>query len=80
MPRKRKDEKAAKFGTLLYTSGVAAIFQVHPNTIRRWSDEGKLVVEKTGPRGDRRFYREGVAIYYLDRAINVLLKGKSPKP
>jgi excisionase family DNA binding protein len=77
MPRKKKDEKAPKFGTLLSTGEVAAIFQVHPNTIRRWNEEGKLVAEKTGSRGDRRFRRKDVAVYYLNRAIEAFLKGKS---
>ena len=41
------------------------------------SEEGKLVAEKIGSRGDRKFRREDVAVYYLDRAIEMFLKGKS---
>jgi len=77
MPRRKKDDKEQKFSTLLSTGEVAAIFEVHPNTIRRWSEEGKLVAEKIGTRGDRKFRREDVAVYYLDRAIEMYLKGKS---
>ena len=77
MPRRKKDEKEKKLSTLLSTSEVAAIFEVHPNTVRRWSEEGRLVAEKIGPRGDRKFRREDVAVYYLDRAIEMYLKGKS---
>ena len=78
MPRRKKDKKTQKvISTLLSTGEVAAIFQVHPNTIRRWSEEGKLVAEKIGSRGDRKFRREDVAVYYLDRAIEMFLKGKS---
>ena len=77
MLRRTKDDKEQKFSTLLSTGEVAAIFEVHPNTIRRWSEEGKLGVEKIGPRGDRKFRREDVAVYYLDRAIQTFLKGKS---
>ena len=77
MPRRKKDDTEQKFSTLLSTGEVAAIFEVHPNTIRRWSEEGKLVAEKIGPRGDRKFRREEVAVYYLDRAIEMYLKGKS---
>ena len=77
MPRRKKDDKEQKFSTLLSTGEVAAIFEVHPNTIRRWCEEGKLGVEKIGPRGDRKFRREDVAVYYLDRAIQTFLKGKS---
>ncbi len=77
MPRRKRDDKEQKLSTLLSTGEVAAIFEVHPNTIRRWSEEGKLVAEKIGPRGDRMFRREDVAVYYLDRAIETYLKGKS---
>lgn len=77
MPRRKKADKEQKFSTLLSTGEVAAIFKVHPNTIRRWSKEGKLVAEKIGPRGDRKFRREDVAVYYLDRAIGMFLRGKS---
>jgi excisionase family DNA binding protein len=36
-------------------AGVAAILGVHPNTIRRWSDEGLIPCVRLGPRHDRRF-------------------------
>lgn len=77
MPRRKKDREKDKFSTLLSTGKVAAIFKVHPNTIRRWSEKGKLVAEKIGTRGDRMFRREDVAAYYLDRAIEMYLKGKT---
>lgn len=77
MPQKKNDKNQPKFAsTLLSTSEVAAIFEVHPNTIRRWCQEGKLNSERVGPRGDRKFRREEVAVYYLDRAIQEFLKGK----
>jgi excisionase family DNA binding protein len=76
MPRKEMEKKEQKLSTLLSTGEVATIFEVHPNTIRRWADEGKLTAEKTGPRGDRMFRREDVAVYYLDRAIEAFWKGK----
>ena len=36
---------------------MAALLGVHPNTVRRWDKEGSLKAVRTGPRGDRRFYR-----------------------
>ena len=39
----------------LTTKGVAAFLGVHPNTIRRWSDEGLIPCLRLGPRHDRRF-------------------------
>lgn len=65
-----------EISNMLSTSEVACIFEVHPNTIRRWSREGKIRAERIGTRGDRRFSREEVAVYYLDRAIEKFLKGK----
>jgi transposase len=35
--------------------GAAAVLGVHPNTIRRWSDEGLIPCFRLGPRQDRRF-------------------------
>jgi len=40
---------------LLTTKGVAAFLGVHPNTIRRWSDEGLIPCLRLGTRHDRRF-------------------------
>ena len=77
MPRAKKDkESPKKLTTLLSTSEIAKIFEVHPNTIRRWSEEGKLKAERVGSRGDRKFSREQVAVFYLDRAIQRYLNDK----
>lgn len=45
---------------LLRVGQVAALFNVHPNTVRRWSKQGILKGFRVGPRGDRRFRREDV--------------------
>ena len=74
--RKRGKETQKVISTTLSTIEVAAIFGVHPNTIRRWCQEGKISAERTGTKGDRKFRREDVAVYYLDRAIQMFLKGK----
>ena len=60
---------------MLITSDVARIFNVHTSTIRRWSEQGIIKSYRIGPRGDRRFRREDVAVAYLDRAIQKYLKG-----
>jgi excisionase family DNA binding protein len=59
---------------MLTTREVARIFNVHPSTIRRWSDQGKIKAYRTGPRGIRMFKREDIAIAYLDRGIRYCLK------
>ena len=71
--RKKKPEKP--ISTMLTASEVARIFNVHASTIRRWSEKGILKSYSTGPRGERRFRREDVAVLYLDRAIQKYLKG-----
>ncbi len=56
------------------TREVARIFEVHPSTIRRWSDQGKIKSYRTGPRGIRMFKREDVTVAYLDKSIRHYLK------
>ena len=60
--------------SLLTTSEVARIFSVHPSTIRRWCDQGKIRFRRASPRGVRLFKREDVAVAYLDRSIRSCLK------
>ena len=75
--RRQKKSKDKPISTMLTTSDVARIFNVHASTIRRWSDQGKIKSYRTGPRGERRFRREDVAVLYLDLAIRRYLKEKS---
>jgi len=62
---------------MLTTGDVALIFDVHPSTIRRWCQQGKLKSYRTGPRSQRRFRREDVAVAYLDRSIRQYLRRKT---
>jgi excisionase family DNA binding protein len=60
---------------MLTTGGVARIFGVHPRTIRRWCEQGRIKVYRSGSRGCRRFSREEVAVAYLDFTIHKYLGG-----
>ncbi len=40
---------------MLTVSEVAELIHVHPNTLRRWSDQGRIPTYRLTPRGDRRF-------------------------
>ncbi len=73
--RKQNKKPEKPISTMLTTGEVARIFNVHVSTIGRWSQQGILKAYRTGPRGDRRFRREDVAVLYLDRAIHKYLKG-----
>ena len=45
---------------LLRLGAVAVLLCVHPNTLRRWTQQGILKSYRVGPRQDRRFERKGV--------------------
>ena len=45
---------------LISVGQVAAILNVHENTVRRWAAEGRLTAYRVGTRGDRRFHRTEV--------------------
>jgi excisionase family DNA binding protein len=34
---------------------VAELLHIHPNTLKRWSDKGRIVAYRINPRGDRRY-------------------------
>lgn len=45
---------------MLTTSDVARLFNVHINTVRRWSNQGILKTYRIGSRGDRRFVQKDI--------------------
>ena len=45
---------------MLTLSEVSQILNVHPNSVRRWSNMGLLTTYRFGCRGDRRFRRQDV--------------------
>lgn len=48
--------KADDTKPLLSSTEAAKFLSVHPNTVRRWADEGILKCVYIGPRKDRRFW------------------------
>ena len=46
---------------MLTVSEVARLLHVHPNTLRRWSNSGRIRAYRITPRGDRRFKRVDIA-------------------
>jgi excisionase family DNA binding protein len=40
---------------------VARLLHVHPNTLRRWSNNGRIRAYHINQRGDRRFKRDEIA-------------------
>ncbi len=48
---------------LLTLGQTAKILNVHGNTLRRWSDNGKIRTIRINSRGDRRFRMEDINHY-----------------
>ena len=48
--------------TMLTARDLARLLHVHINTVRRWSNRGLLKAYRVGPRGDRRFKKEDIAL------------------
>ena len=61
--------------SMLTTSDVAHLLNVHINTVRRWSNQGILKAYYIGSRGDRRFDKADVATF-LSRKPTVADKTK----
>jgi len=45
---------------------VARLLHVHPNTLRRWSNDGRLRPYRINLRGDRRYKREEIAKFLAE--------------
>ena len=46
--------------SMMTTSEVAVLLNVHINTVRRWSRQGVLKAFQLSSRGDLRFYQEDI--------------------
>jgi len=60
-------EGDVKMSELLTIREVARLLHVHPNTLRRWSNYGKIKAYRINERGDRRFKREEVARFLSEQ-------------
>ena len=55
-----------QMNSMLTVREVSQLLHVHSNTLRRWTDQGILKSYRIGPRGDRRFRAEDVAVLLLE--------------
>jgi diguanylate cyclase (GGDEF)-like protein/excisionase family DNA binding protein len=53
-------ERTTQHEPLISVAQAAALLGVHPNTIRIWTDAGRLAAYRINPRGDRRYRRGDV--------------------
>jgi excisionase family DNA binding protein len=56
---------AQDISDMLTIREVARLLHVHPNTLRRWSNDGRIRAYRITSRGDRRYKREDV-VHFLD--------------
>jgi excisionase family DNA binding protein len=54
-------------GSMLTTGDVARLLNLHINTVRRWSNEGRLKAFRVGPRCDRRFKKSDISGLLLQK-------------
>ncbi len=64
-----------QISNMLTTGEVACLLNVHPSTVRWWNDYEIIKAYRIGPRGERRFRRADIAVFFLERAVKKYLKG-----
>lgn len=63
--------------SMLTVREVSQLLHVHSNTLRRWSDQGVLRAYRIGPRGDRRFKPEDIAVLLLEQTREMPVGARS---
>jgi excisionase family DNA binding protein len=67
MEQKGKDMgNAEQMSEMLTVREVARLFHIHPNTLRRWSNDGRIRAYRITSRGDRRFRRDEIARFMAE--------------
>ena len=59
-------ESGVRSDGMLTLKEVAELLHVHPNTLRRWSKDGRIQSYRIAPRGDRRFKQEEIARFLAE--------------
>jgi len=69
-----------QISTMLTVREVSRLLHVHRNTLRRWSDQGIIKAYRIGPRGDRRFRPEDIAVLLLEESKGMpIIAPKEPE-
>ena len=55
-----------RMSDMLTIREVARLFHIHPNTLRRWSNNGRIRAYRINVRGDRRYNREEIAKFLAE--------------
>ncbi len=67
-----------QMGDMLSLREVCKFLHVHSNTVRRWSNQGVLKSYRIGPRGDRRFRMDDVAVLLLETNYGAVPSADAP--
>ena len=59
----KKTIKGRKMFPMLTVQEVADLLHVHTNTVRRWSNSGKINSLRINVRGDRRYKQQDVELF-----------------
>ena len=59
-------ESGAHGEGMLTVTEVARLLHIHPNTLRRWSKDGRIQAYRIAPRGDRRFKQEEITRFLAE--------------
>lgn len=59
-PRPKREKPPLETKLVLKPGEVAQLLGIHRNTVRRWSNAGRLKAFRISPRGDRRFLRSEI--------------------
>lgn len=51
---------AKKMRSMLTIAEVSRLLNVHPSTLRRWSNKGIIKTYRIGSRADRRFWKDDI--------------------
>ena len=57
--------RVGRDNAMLTVRDVASLLSVDINTVRRWTNTGILKAYRIGPRGDRRFRQEDIALFLI---------------
>ena len=72
MVRTNNNGKSRSLQGLLTTSQAADYFNIHPNTLRSWTNKGLIRSYRLGSRGDRRFAIADLRSFLDDHRITPL--------
>jgi excisionase family DNA binding protein len=61
-----------QMNNMLTVREVARLLHIHPNTLRRWSNNGTIKAYRITRRGDRRFKREEIDRFLAELNTKVI--------